>query len=85
MPTAKITSKGQVTIPKKVRDELHLKPGDKVNFELRDDRTVSLSASKSPADEVFGMLKREKQKPLSVEEMEKGVAEYFEEKYGRDT
>lgn len=31
-PTTRLTSKGQVTVPKHVRDELRLKPGDEVEF-----------------------------------------------------
>jgi AbrB family looped-hinge helix DNA binding protein len=36
----KITSKGQVTIPKRIRDELGLKPGDRVLFVLRGGEVV---------------------------------------------
>ncbi len=32
MTTAKVTSKGQITIPKQVRDRLGLRSGDKVGF-----------------------------------------------------
>jgi len=32
MTTAKVTSKGQITIPKPVRDRLGLRPGDQVSF-----------------------------------------------------
>ena len=34
--TAKITSKGQITMPKKIREFLELKKGDTIIFELRD-------------------------------------------------
>lgn len=37
-----ITSKGQVTIPKPVRERLNLKPGGAVEFELADDGRVVL-------------------------------------------
>lgn len=33
MPTATVTSKGQVTLPAKMRDALGLVPGSKVEFE----------------------------------------------------
>ena len=36
MPTATVTSKGQITIPKRVRDALHVKPGDRVDFVIED-------------------------------------------------
>lgn len=35
-----VTSKGQVTIPKKVRDYLGIKPGTAVEFDLRQDGQV---------------------------------------------
>lgn len=38
--TAKITSKGQITLPKKVRDILHLREGGVVVFEQKNDSFV---------------------------------------------
>ncbi|HXO91773.1 MAG TPA: AbrB/MazE/SpoVT family DNA-binding domain-containing protein, partial [Stellaceae bacterium] len=38
----KITTKGQVTIPKRLREHLGLKPGANVDFELADDGRVFL-------------------------------------------
>lgn len=81
MATATITSKGQVTIPKKIRDKLGLKPGDTLNFEVEDNRTISVKRKKS-IDEAFGMLQRENQEALTIEDMNEGVAEYFRKKYG---
>ena len=46
MPTH-VTSKGQVTIPKKIRDFLGIKPGSAVNFELRETGDVVLRAGAS--------------------------------------
>jgi antitoxin PrlF len=37
---AKLTSKGQITVPKAVRDTLALKPGDQVLFRLEDNRAI---------------------------------------------
>lgn len=37
---SRITSKGQVTIPKNIRQVLGVKPGDRVAFELLPDRRV---------------------------------------------
>lgn len=36
MPCSKLTSKGQITIPKEVREDLGLRPGDEVEFEPED-------------------------------------------------
>ena len=40
MPSTTLTSKGQVTIPKAVRDELGLKEGDRIAFRVLEDGTV---------------------------------------------
>ena len=40
MAVSTITSKGQTTIPKSVRERLHLKPGDRVEFVAQDDGTA---------------------------------------------
>ena len=55
---AKLTSKGQVTIPKRVRDYLGLKPGSTVQFEVRGDGQVLLKTDEpgppGPADRIRG-------------------------------
>lgn len=50
-----MTSKGQVTIPKEVRDELGLKPKDKIRFSLEHGHVVLRKAYPSLA-EVVGSL-----------------------------
>ncbi len=35
-----VTSKGQATIPAKVRKKLHLQPGDKVGFDIKDNKVI---------------------------------------------
>jgi len=37
MPTSRLSSKGQVTIPKTVRDRIRLKPGDTISYEMEGD------------------------------------------------
>lgn len=45
-----LTSKGQVTVPKKIRDALHLEPGSAVEFVLNDAGDVVLrKAGRKPA------------------------------------
>lgn len=40
MPTSTITSKGQTTVPKEVREALHLDVGDKLTWEIRGGRVA---------------------------------------------
>ena len=39
-PRARLTSQGQITLPKAVRDALGARPGDDIYFEHRDDEIV---------------------------------------------
>jgi len=45
MPTATLTSRGQLTLPKEVREALRLKPGDQVDFIVGDEGEVRLRAA----------------------------------------
>jgi antitoxin PrlF len=40
MPHSTVTSKGQATIPEKVRKALRIKPGDKLEYEVDGDRAT---------------------------------------------
>jgi AbrB family looped-hinge helix DNA binding protein len=68
MTHAILTSKGQITIPKSVRNKLNLKTGDKIDFKVSDGGVTLVPVSKS-VSEVFGILSRDINKPVSVEEM----------------
>jgi antitoxin PrlF len=58
MITARVTSKGQVTIPKAVREKLGVHPGEDVGFEEKDGLlVVSKVVTKSPFDKWVGKLK----------------------------
>lgn len=53
--TVTLSSKGQITIPKSIRERLRLKPGDQVSFVLRGD-TVSLEPAAGSILEWYGAL-----------------------------
>ncbi len=58
MIIARVTSKGQVTIPKAVRERLGVHPGEDVGFEEKDGlMVVSKVVTKSPFDKWVGKLK----------------------------
>lgn len=54
MPTATMTSKGQVTVPKKVREAIGLYEGTKLDFEVLPDGTALLRVRKKPLMSLFG-------------------------------
>ncbi len=54
---ATLSEKGQVTIPKAVRDRLGLRPGQVLEFRAEKGRLVATKAkTDAPVDEVYGML-----------------------------
>jgi len=69
MPTATLTSKGQITLPKAIRDLLRLEAGDRVDFVVKDDGTVLLRPATVDVRELKGLFHRKGIKPLSVEAM----------------
>jgi antitoxin PrlF len=68
-----ITSKGQATIPKAIRDHLRLKPGDRVKFFVHPDGSVVL-LPKRPASVLRGIVKRS-QRTVTIEDMNTAIAE----------
>ena len=69
MPSATLTTKGQLTLPKAIRDLLRLGAGDRVDFIVKDDGTVVLRPATVDVRELHGFLYRPGVKPLSIEEM----------------
>ncbi len=70
---ATITSKGQVTVPKPIRDKLHLKPGDTIDFVLNEDGALSIAPIKASVTELKGMLPKPAV-PVTVEQMNEAIA-----------
>ena len=50
---AKLSSKGQIVIPKEIRDQLGLKPGDKVKLEILEGRRAVIQPAVTPPKDVF--------------------------------
>ncbi len=74
MLTATLTSRGQITIPKQVRESLRLRSGDRVTFIVHDETEAVLKPVATTVDQVFGMLHRPGQIRRNVAEMNRAVA-----------
>ena len=81
MPTATITSKGQVTIPLSVRDRLGLKSGDQIDFVLESKGRVTLKSTRVPFETLRGILKNTRRKPVSVRQMDQAIERTVREKW----
>ncbi|MDO9203957.1 type II toxin-antitoxin system PrlF family antitoxin [Methylotenera sp.] len=67
---ATMTSKGQATIPKEIRDSLGLQPQDKLHFTLLSDGTVIMRAKKRNISSLAGVFYDADRAPISVEAMQ---------------
>ena len=74
MTVATLTSKGQITIPKQVREHLKLNPGDKLDFVIESGGRVVIRPAKLDVRELKRLLKRRDGKVLSIEEMNAAIA-----------
>ncbi|HUF19846.1 MAG TPA: AbrB/MazE/SpoVT family DNA-binding domain-containing protein [Burkholderiales bacterium] len=75
MAVATLTSKGQTTIPKEIRERLGLSPGDKLDFVVEEDGRVVLRPATLHVSELKGLLRGKKGKPVSLEQMDRAIAE----------
>jgi len=77
VPTSTLTSKGQVTIPRKIRERLGLKVGDRLEFRI--DALGKLLVEPEPASKVGrvpGLLSHlAGDRSVTVEEMDEGIRE----------
>jgi len=87
VPRTTITSKGQVTIPKRVRDRLGLRAGDRLDFSVQPDGTLHVSRVPDGEDDLplYGMFAEAGAKygPQTLEEMDEAIAEAVIERYRR--
>lgn len=69
--TSTISSKGQVTVPKDVRDRLGLRAGTVVEFEVTDAGVLLRKGHKGirPVDRVLGILRRNRSTDALIDEM----------------
>ena len=72
MTSAVITSKGQITIPKPVRDGLGVGSGDRVEFVELERGVYTVVAATRDIRDLKGVIPKPA-KPVSVEDMNKAV------------
>lgn len=66
---ATLTSKGQTTIPKEIRESLGIKPGDRITFTPMPDGTVSLRVKTKSVMTLAGMLHKKGRKRIPTEKL----------------
>jgi AbrB family looped-hinge helix DNA binding protein len=83
LPTATVTSKGQITIPIEVRETLKLKAGDKVDFFETEEGTFAFKPKTGSISDLKGILQKLGYAPLgyapSIEEMNEDILDHAAE------
>lgn len=87
MPRTTLTSKGQVTIPKEIRQRLGLRQGDQLIFRFDEAGRLTVEpASPNLLGDLPGLLHhRAGKRPATIEEMNKAVREEAGKRFVRET
>jgi len=78
-----LTTKGQITIPKQVRDHLGVETGDRLSFVVQEDGTVIVKPITRHVRELGGILRRPGERAVSLAEMDQAIARHVQRKLGR--
>jgi antitoxin PrlF len=73
MATATLTSKGQLVIPKPIRDYLHLHPGDTLDFLVQESGDVLMRPAVEDVQSLRGLLHKPGRKPVSLDSMRQAI------------
>jgi len=84
MSKATLTSKGQLTVPKEVRDRLDLKPGDRVEFVFLPDGTVRFLPLNLPISALKGILGKPPRR-LSPKQLDQAIRDSWGTRWRRSS
>lgn len=83
MRRAKLTSKGQITVPKAIREYLKLHTGDQLQFIIDRTGRVVLTAQTVDVRELFGIVKRKSKRKATIEDFDKAIGNAVKRRYLR--
>lgn len=70
-----VTDKGQLTVPKAIRDQFGIEPGSKLDFEPQADGSFRVRVLARGAQGLFGLLHQPARQARSIEAMDAGIGE----------
>ncbi len=77
---ATVTDKGQVTLPKAIRDLLNIRPGSRIDFQVTADKKLTAHVQTCGSEGLFGLLHRPGQRTISIEEMDDAITQMVAER-----
>ena len=78
---ATLTSKGQLTLPKEIRDCLNLEAGAILDFQIQSDNTITARHVQPDARRIRGLLRSPQAGPLTFEQMDEAVVKHLRDKH----
>lgn len=81
MALATLTTKGQVTIPKMIRESLKLSTGDKIEIILTEKREAIIRPVSKKVDDIFCKLHKPGRKAVSLEAMDDAIRNRMRDKF----
>ena len=81
MAQATLTSKGQVTIPKEIRELLKLHTGDKIEIVVTGKREAIIRPISKKVDDVFCKLHNPDRKPVALETIDDAIRNRMQDKF----
>ena len=81
MALATLTTKGQLTIPKEIRESLKLHTGDKIEIIVTEKREAIIRPISKKVDDIFCKLHRPGRKAVTLEAMDDAVRERMKDKF----
>ncbi len=81
MALATLTTKGQLTIPKEIRESLKLHTGDKIEIIVTAEREATIRPISKKVDDIFCKLHKANRKPVSLEAIDKAIRNRMKDKF----
>lgn len=79
---ATVTGKGQVTLPKEIRERLNVSDGSKVRFTVEDGGRIVVARGGPSIRDLFGILGKPR-RSATLEEMDEAIRQHAVERYLR--
>lgn len=80
---AKVTSKGQITLPKRIRESLSIRTGDRLEFAFEPANKILIRKKKQPGSS-GGCARRfldPDQRPITVDQQDAAIRNHMRKKY----
>ena len=81
MALATLTTKGQVTIPKKIRESLKLHTGDKIEIIVTENREAIIRPISKKVDDIFCKLHNPDRKTVTLEAIDDAIRNRMKDKF----